>query len=166
MQRNILCVLVLGLAIGTQAFAQNASPVNAGKVVYKWSDKGVIYYSHIKPINITKFERLDKQGRIITDTDTEGFGELVEIVRPNLDKPADAANPTNEHDSEMSKALALQQQDELKKRNCATAKQNLNILNSGEVYEPDAQGNMTRLSAEQIEAKRVNVNRDVDYFCN
>lgn len=131
------------------------------KAIYKWEQGGLVYYSHIKPQGIDDFIKLDSSGRKVEDY-TEDFGEVVQIiVRPNEqeeggEEKADATEETK---------TAEHQEEEIKKKNCETARKNLAILDSGEVYERDSQGNMIRLTVEEMQNKRKNVERDVDYFC-
>lgn len=163
MKKNRLLVLLLSALLASWSFAEKKSMANE-KAIYKWEDNGLVYYSHIKPSHVKDFIKLDSRGMRIEEY-TEDFGEVVEIVmRPeNLDK-AETAKETNETSPE-DDAIATLKEEEIRKKNCETAKRNMKTLDSGEVYEQDEKGNMIRLSLEQIDAKRKNVTRDVDYFC-
>lgn len=135
------------------------------KVIYKWNQGGLIYYSHIKPAGLKNYIKLDNTGRRIEDI-SDDFGEIVEVVvRPNEaamnDKPQNNGKATT-----VSEQLKKGRAEEQKQKNCETSKRNLATLDSGEVYEKDSSGSMVRLTAEQLASKRKNVQRDVDYFCN
>lgn len=158
MRKNRLLILLSGLLISF-AFAQDGKMTQ--RVIYKWQgDDGLIHYTHIKPNDISDFVQLDANGRKVEDY-TEDFGEVVEIVV----RPKSTSQPEIKPTTEEEERLAENRQKELKEKNCETARNNLKTLDTGEVYEQDSQGNMIRLSAEQVASKRKNVQRDIDYFC-
>lgn len=167
MQGNrLLLTAVAGWLFCGVVFAQGNNL--AQKVIYKWENDGLIYYSHIKPTAVQDFVKLDAEGRRVEDF-TEEFDEIVEIavVRPEkgAESEAEAQTPSEAAQREVEEELAKKSAQEVKNKNCETARKNMSTLDGGEVYERDSQGNMIRLSAEQIDSKRKNVQRDVDYFC-
>ncbi len=151
----------------TAAFAQSHYK---GKVIYKWKKNDLVYYSHIRPANVTDFVKLDSQGRKIEDLG-DGFGQIVEIaVRPDIpeNSPENDGQPQNDVEAaakEIEDNISAQQEAAKRQKNCEISKKNMATLDSGEVYEPDAAGNMMRLTPEQMASKRANVQRDIDYFC-
>lgn len=157
----VASLLICGSALAQQKLTE--------KVIYKWESDGLIYYSHIKPAEVRDFIKLDAEGRRIEDF-TEDFDEIVEIavMRPKAvtDEGDEPATPAEAAQKEVEDQLAQQSAQEVKNKNCQTAQKNMSTLDGGEVYERDSQGNMLRLSAEQIASKRKNVQRDVDYFCS
>lgn len=155
MKKSRLLVL-LSCLVFSLSFAENS---NSGKVIYKWERNGLVYYSHIKPKGISNVTKLDPNGRKIEDY-TEDFGEVVQIIVRPKNQTSTKAVSTDEE-----KQLAENREQEIQKENCDKARKNLETLNGGEVYERDSQGNMIRLSAEQIQNKRANVERDVEFFC-
>lgn len=155
MKKSRLLVL-LSCLVFSLSFAENS---NSGKVIYKWEQNGLVYYSHIKPKGISNVTKLDPNGRKIEDY-TEDFGEVVQIIVRPKNQTSTKAVSTDEE-----KQLAENREQEIQKENCDKARKNLETLNGGEVYERDSQGNMIRLSAEQIQNKRANVERDVEFFC-
>lgn len=155
MKKSRLLVLLSCLVFSLSSAENN----NSGKVIYKWERNGLVYYSHIKPKGISNVTKLDPNGRKIEDY-TEDFGEVVQIIVRPKNQTSTKAVSTDEE-----KQLAENREQEIQKENCDKARKNLETLNGGEVYERDSQGNMIRLSAEQIQNKRANVERDVEFFC-
>lgn len=166
MQGNRLFVLVCSVLLLGSAFAQQKKLDD--KVIYKWEQDGLIYYSHIKPLKIKDFIKLDAQGRRVEDF-TEDFDEIVEIavVRPDREVETTSENLTAAEaaQKEVEKELAEGKAQDIRDKNCQTARKNMSTLDGGEVYERDSSGNMIRLKTEQIDSKRKNVQRDIDYFC-
>ncbi len=165
MKGNRLSIALLGLlTVGTLMAAEKIET----KVIYKWTDNGLVYYSHIKPTSVTNAIKLDAQGRKIEDF-TDEFDEVVQItVRPKSVKKDDKENKDKgavmsaKEKADLEKTKA----EDIRKKNCETARKNMRTIEGGEVYERDSQGNMIRLSPEAIQGKRKNVQRDIDYFCS
>ncbi|MPV86551.1 hypothetical protein [Ostreibacterium oceani] len=156
MKRNRLLVMIVAMALASTASAQNN--VNQ-KVIYKWVQDGLVHYSHIKPLGIDGAEKLDAKGRKIQDF-TEEFDEIVEIaVRPKAEKKEE------EPQTKQEEILQAEEERSAREKNCATANKNMQVIDGGEVYERDSSGNLIRLTPEQVDNKRKNVQRDIDYFC-
>ncbi|MBS9777472.1 MAG: hypothetical protein KGV50_01795 [Gammaproteobacteria bacterium] len=158
MRKKNSLVLLCTLIINT-TFASDHSM----KVIYKWqSSDGLIHYTHIRPDNIEKYEKLDSSGRTVEDY-TQDFGEVVEIVMKEKKKDAviESKLPSDEE-----LQLEANRKAEVKKKNCLTAQNNLKTIGTGEVYERDTEGNMVRLDEQQIESKRKNVLADIEKFCS
>lgn len=161
MKGNRLSIVLSGVLMLT--FAGAADNLES-KVIYKWNENGLVYYSHIKPANVTDFVKLDSNGRKIEDF-TEEFDEIVQItVRPQAVKDSSKDDGVVMSDEEKAK-LEKTKAEDVRKKNCDTARRNMTTLESGEVYEKDSKGNMIRLSPDAVASKRKNVQRDVDYFC-
>ncbi len=168
MQKKSLLMAVLAAVVLSSAVAQH-KPLDQ-KVIYKWEREGLIYYSHIKPLDVRDFIKLDAEGRRVEDF-TEDFDEIVEIVvaRPKPVKAnsgTEAKTPAKAAQEAVENELAEDKAEEIRNKNCETARNNMAKLEGGEVYQRDSEGNMIRLKPEQVESKRKNVQRDVDYFCN
>lgn len=167
MKKHYLFACVLAVLSVNVAVAQKK---NTQKVIYKWTENGLIHYSHVKPAKVKDFIRLDTKGRKIEDF-SKDFGEVQEIiVRPSKNQKVDTKDSKDDSKSNLEKdseqqAAAIAAK-EAKQRSCNTAKNNLKLLQGGEVYERDAKGNMIRLSKEQIESKLKSVNKDVGYYCS
>ncbi len=164
MKGNRLSIALLGLLTASTMMA--AEKIET-KVIYKWTNNGLVYYSHIKPASVTNAIKLDAQGRKIEDF-TDEFDEVVQItVRPKSVKKADKGKNKGAVMSAKEKAdLEKTKAEDIRKKNCETARKNMRTIEGGEVYERDSQGNMIRLSPEAIQGKRKNVQRDIDYFCS
>lgn len=141
----------------TSAFSQGAGGV-ADRVIYKWIEGGLVYYSHILPTGVANYTKLDSRGIEIIDYSDE-FNEVeTMIVRPKtLENTAVEADKKEEPKVETA--------EDIKKRNCEIAQNNMRLLNNGDVYDKDSEGNLVPLSGEQVESKRKNVQADLDYFC-
>lgn len=161
MKKSRLLIALLGTVLLSQVSAQKL----ANKVIYKWEQNGLIYYSHVKPVNVSNFTKLDEQGRKIEDF-TEDFGEVVQIIvrPPSAGGNADGTTATEEM-TDTEKQLAEDKAKDQKKENCEKAKKNLATLKTGEVYEKDNKGNLIRMSPEQIQTKLTETNKDIAYFC-
>lgn len=163
MKKYNLWILFFAVWGGSVSLAQE---VIQEKVIYKWTKDGLVHYSHIKPVTVDDFVKLDNTGRRIEDV-SEEFGEIIEVVvRPkkaSMDKTS-GEEKTGEillSDPQMEgKAETIRQQ------NCEASKKNLATLQRGEIYEKDGQGNMVPLSPEQIESKRKIFQKDIEYYCN
>lgn len=131
------------------------------KVIYKWKQQGLIHYSHIKPVNIQSFERLDAEGQKIEAVSADS-GETVEmVVRPP--KKSMSNQGASVITSQTSQKNKLSEQ---KQKNCEIAHKNHLFLQKGVVYEKDASGDMVRLTDEQLATKMRNTQKDIDYFCS
>lgn len=160
----VLAALTVNVAVAQKKGAQKSS---TPKVIYKWTEDGLIHYSHVKPAKVKTFTKLDAKGREIEDF-SKDFGEVQEIiVRPSKAQKASADNSGKTSlESESNQRVAAEAAKNMKQKNCETAQKNLNLLKGGEVYERDSQGNMIRLTKEQIDSKLTNVQKDVGYFCS
>lgn len=159
MKKNRLFILLSSLVL-TLSFAQDNN--GAGKAIYKWEAGGLVYYSHIKPDHVKNVTKLDSSGRKIEDY-TEDFGEVVQIIVRPKNETSTTAGSTS---IDAEKQLAESREQDIRTENCNKARKNLETINGGEVYERDSKGNLIRLTEEQIQNKRKNVERDVDYFCS
>ncbi len=175
MKKSHLLILLSSLVF-TLGFADDSKKVE--KVIYKWERGGLIHYSHIKPEGVSGVIKLDSNGRKIEDY-TENFGEVVQIVvRPpkketKSEEEAQEASAAENQEKQKKitivkakdKQKADSQEQKLRKENCQTARKNLETINTGEVYERDPKGNLVRMSDKQLETKRKDAQRDIDYFC-
>lgn len=148
-------LILLALALTTSAaFAQSNSV--ADRVIYKWIDGGLVYYSHILPQGVEDYTKLDSRGIEIIDYSDE-FNEVVEMaVRPK----------TLENSTEQKEEPKTNAADDVKKRNCEIAQNNMRLLDRGDVYDKDADGNVIALDKAQVETKRKNTQEDINYYCN
>ncbi len=140
------------------------------KVIYKWENNGLIYYSHIKPVGITNFTKLDSQGRKIIDFSQE-FDEIVEIaVRPDMMKKEKEGekklSAADEAVKEVEDQLKEKERQKVYKKNCELARKNVAMINNGEVYKPDASGNMIRLSGDELVKRRAREEKNVNFYCS
>ncbi len=154
MKRKLLLTLLV-LAAGT-AVAQDKAETE--RVIYKWVDGGLVYYSHILPKGVSDYTKLNSRGMEIKDY-TEEFETIETIaVRPKTlektDKKEDQQAKTDDNSPEAIKA-----------KNCEIAKANLRLLSSGDVYDKDDKGNLVTMNKEQVESKRKNTQEDIDYYC-
>lgn len=162
--------LITIMLLGTLSNTLYAQADTGKKVIYKWNENGLINYSHIKPLHIKNPTKLDAEGRAIEEF-TEEFDEIISIsVRPNAvakkeEKVTSSSTESTESVEEPSKDVKQKRQADQKRANCQIAKRNMETLQGGEVYEKDEAGNMIRLKPDELEAKRKNVEKDVDYFC-
>lgn len=148
-----LLLLALSFMV-TSAFSQNTV---TDRVIYKWIDGGLVYYSHILPKGVNDYVKLDSRGIEIKDY-SQDFDEIEVIaVRPKT-----LENTTQEEKKDEAKAEGP---DDVKKRNCEIAQNNMRLLDRGEVYDKDSEGNLVALSGEQVTSKRKNTQQDIDYFC-
>ncbi len=159
MKKGRLFVLLSSLLF-TVGFAETKGDIDK-KPIYKWEENGMINYSHIKPLNVKNFIKLDSSGREIEDY-TEGFGTIEQVIvtpkKSNKMAELTLAGESQRQEEKSEKAI--------KEKNCEVARKNLATVNTGEVWERDSQGNLVRLSKEQIQAKREKIERDVNYFCS
>ncbi len=153
MKRKLLVSLLI-LAAGT-AIAQNTAETE--RVIYKWVDGGLVYYSHILPKGVSDYTKLNSRGMEIKDF-SEEFETIETIaVRPKtLEKTEETEDQTKKDDNSP---------EAIKAKNCDIAKANMRLLSSGDVYDKDDQGNLVTMNKEQIETKRKNTQEDIDYYC-
>jgi|GEM_PF-6673538 len=159
---HLLLASLAGLALfSSLAFAQKKI---SDKPIYKWVKDGLIHYSYVKPTDIKDYETLDSRGRKITYY-TKDFDQIIEITKKPQQLEITDEQDSKDIDDIGEKVQALQSQN-TRKKNCKTARANMKKLDGGEVYEKDAKGNLIRLSKAQIANKRLDVERDIDYFCS
>ncbi len=144
----------LGTLIVTLSFSQQDK-----KIIYKWEKNGLVHYSHIKPEGAKNIIKLDADGRKIENY-SENFGEIVQIVvSPKKHKQTLTDTSSNRADN------TEEQADKQRREYCQIARQNLQQINSGDLYERNAKGELIRLSNEQLKTKRIKAERDVTYYC-
>ncbi len=159
MKKGRLFILLSSLLF-TVSFAGSNGDMDK-KPIYKWEQDGKINYSHIKPLDVKNFVKLDSSGREIEDY-TEDFGTIEQVVvRPKKDNKIAELTLAGE-----SKRQEEKSEKETKQKNCEIARKNLATVDTGEVWERDSLGNLVRLSQEQVQAKREKIERDVNYFCS
>ncbi len=153
MKRKLLVTLLV-LAAGT-AVAQNKAETE--RVIYKWVDGGLVYYSHILPKGISDYTKLNSRGVEIKDY-SEEFETIETIaVRPKTLEKTEETEDQAKKDENSPEAI--------KAKNCEIAKANMRLLSSGDVYDKDDKGNLVTMNKEQVESKRKNTQEDIDYYC-
>ncbi len=168
MKRNHLLIGVICLSgLNISLAGQTAIPV-----AYKWEKNGLTHYTAYKPNDVSEKDviKLDAQGRVIVDVQDGDFVQLEQTVRPEGTEGSTTEKEETKAGSdasakEVSKELAAKQLEELRAKNCKVAQKNMQMIDGGEVYEPDEKGNMMKLSKEQLEANRKRVQKDIDYYC-
>ncbi len=158
---SAICLSSLNISLAEQAMVP---------VAYKWERSGLVHYTAYKPNDVSEKEvvKLDAQGRVIVDVKDGDFIQLEQAVRPEITKKEAEEKADTGADvaaKEVSKELASKQLEKLRAKNCKVAKKNMQMIEGGEVYEPDDKGNMMKLSKEQLETNRKRVQKDINYYC-
>ncbi len=154
--------MLLGCCFFTMSIAEGKGAIGK-KPIYKWEQNGLIHYSHIKPEGIKNATKLDASGRKIEDY-TEEFKELERtVIRPKKVDMTQMAELTTTNEVKLLEQKAAKQ---MKEKNCQITRKNLEALKQGEVYETDSEGNKIRLTEEQLNIRRKNVEQDFKQYCS
>ena len=149
MKKPLLVAISLGAILGTSmaAYAE----------IYKWKDaNGVVRYSDIPPpTNIPMESMKAKKAAAPATTPSEATAP----------KPKSSAK-TNEKAIEASPEKVKEAEAIIKKKNCDTAKNNLEILNQSGAYKLNEKGEQVELDEAGIAQEKEKAKKDMQRNCN
>jgi len=133
------------------------SPMSGFAQMYKWVDEeGNTHYSQQPPPEGITVETVQPPPRVDTENAVKGLSEQQEKLQ-KLDE---------ERNKQREEQAKLDEQAALKEKNCRISQDRLNnLLNTGTVRAIDEEGNMTRTTADEHQARIDEVKEKVKKYC-
>lgn len=156
--QSLLAIAVFFLGFVSLVFAQS-SDTQTSKVIYKWRENGIVYYSAFRPKGVKQLTILDAYGAKLANAQSVEQSATKELVL----RPSNEQTRVQPRQTEQQQVGALN--NEAKQKNCQLARKNLTVLQDSEVYEYAESGELVRLRAEQITTRKKQAQKDIDYFC-